>query len=106
PQVNGNIQQVLVTDNQRVQAGQLLVVLDDTTFRADVDQADANLAMARSAATGAASTVQLTADTGSAQILQAASAVKQADSAILEATDDSERAQAAVATSKAMEQTA
>src|SRR5262249_47303103 len=39
PQVAGNVAQVLVRDNQRVRTGEPLVVLDDATFRADVDQA-------------------------------------------------------------------
>jgi membrane fusion protein (multidrug efflux system) len=106
PQVSGNIQSVLVNDNEHVQAGQLLVALDDESFRADVNQAAANLDVARATATGATSTVRLTADTGDALIAQAAAALKQADSAIIAAQDDSDKSQAAVATAKAMEQTA
>src|SRR5262245_19302140 len=54
PQVAGNVAQVLVNDNQRVHAGDPLVILDDAIFRADVDQAQANLGVAEANAEGAA----------------------------------------------------
>jgi membrane fusion protein (multidrug efflux system) len=41
PQVAGRVQQVLVTDNVRVQAGQVLVTLDPSDIRARYDQAKA-----------------------------------------------------------------
>jgi membrane fusion protein, multidrug efflux system len=97
PQVSGQIQRLLVDDNQPVKAGQLLVVLDDSTYRADVDQARANLAMAQASARGAASSVRLSAETGSAQVEQANGGVAQADV---------QHAQAAVATARAGEQSA
>ena len=41
PHVAGFVSEILVTDNQRVQAGQLLVRLDDRDFRAAFDHAQA-----------------------------------------------------------------
>lgn len=44
PQVDGYVVEVLVRDNQRVQAGQVLIRLDDVNARAALAQAEANLA--------------------------------------------------------------
>ena len=44
PQVSGSVTEVLVADNQRVTAGQILVKLDDSTIRARLNQAVANAA--------------------------------------------------------------
>ncbi len=44
PQVEGYVVEVLVADNQRVEAGQVLVRLDDADARADLAEAEANLA--------------------------------------------------------------
>ena len=44
PQIEGYVAEVLVTDNQRVQAGQILVRLDDADARAELAAAEANLA--------------------------------------------------------------
>lgn len=43
PQVSGYVAEVLVGDNQRVEAGQVLVKLDPSTFEAKAMQAQANL---------------------------------------------------------------
>jgi membrane fusion protein (multidrug efflux system) len=96
PQVTGTISQVLVKDNQRVEAGTLLVVLDDTTYRAAVAQAEANLQAAVAAAEGAGINVDLTAQTGSAQITQAQGTVEQAQATIAGAQADLGRARAGV----------
>src|SRR5215467_15225913 len=42
PQVAGRVSRVLVDDNQKVAAGQLLVELDPAIFQAQLDQAAAN----------------------------------------------------------------
>ncbi len=42
PQVSGYVVEVLVSDNQRVEAGQVLARIDPTTFQARLDQAIAN----------------------------------------------------------------
>ena len=44
PQINGYVTEVLVSDNQRVTPGQVLVKLDDSDARAQLAQAEANLA--------------------------------------------------------------
>jgi membrane fusion protein (multidrug efflux system) len=101
PQVAGNVAQVLVAENQQVHRGQLLAVLDDATYRAAVEQAKANLAVAEASAQGAASSVGLTEQTGSAQIEQASGGVAQAESAVGAAQADVERARAAIANAQA-----
>lgn len=82
PQVSGTITQVLVHDNDRVKAGELLVVLDEATYQAAVQQAEANLQAAIAAAQGAAVGVTLTSATGNAQVQQAQGGVAQAESSI------------------------
>ncbi|MBL0968611.1 MAG: HlyD family secretion protein [Brevundimonas sp.] len=44
PQIDGYVVEVLVRDNQRVEAGQVLIRLDDADARAALAQAEANLA--------------------------------------------------------------
>lgn len=44
PQINGYVAEVLVADNQRVETGQILVRLDDADAKAQLAQAEANLA--------------------------------------------------------------
>ncbi|AQR60506.1 hemolysin secretion protein D [Brevundimonas sp. LM2] len=44
PQIDGYVAEVLVQDNQRVERGQILVRLDDADARAQLAQAEANLA--------------------------------------------------------------
>jgi membrane fusion protein (multidrug efflux system) len=101
PQVAGNVARVLVRDNQRVRAGEPLVLLDDATFRADVDQARANLGVAQATAEGSATGVGLTSETGTAQIEQASGGVSQAESAVSMAQADVDRAEAGVASAQA-----
>ncbi|NBB50595.1 HlyD family efflux transporter periplasmic adaptor subunit [Rhizobium sp. CRIBSB] len=43
PQIEGTVIKVLVADNQRVEAGQVLVRIDDSDARAQLAQAEANL---------------------------------------------------------------
>jgi membrane fusion protein (multidrug efflux system) len=49
PQVEGYVVEVLVRDNQRVEAGQVLVRLDDADAKAELAQAEANLAAVQAA---------------------------------------------------------
>ena len=42
PQVSGYVAEVLVIDNQRVEAGQVVARIDPATFQARLDQAIAN----------------------------------------------------------------
>ena len=62
-QVMGRIQQVLVHEGDSVRAGQTLVVLDDATLRAQVDQAQAGVKAAQNAQAAAQSNAALAAST-------------------------------------------
>lgn len=101
PQVSGTVQRVLVKDNEYVRAGQLLVVLDPAVYHANVEQARANLYSAVAQAEGAGVGVSLTAETGSAQTLQAIGVVAQTEGAIGGAEEDANRAAAAVSSAAA-----
>lgn len=101
PQVTGTVTQVLVQDNQFVKAGQLIAVLDDATYRATVQQREADLAAAIAQANGAHLSVSLTRETGAALITQAEGGLSQTLSAIETSKADLARAQAAIAASRA-----
>jgi len=58
--VYGNIAEVLVTDNQHVEAGQVIARIDPRDYQAKLDQARAALALAESQARGADTSVPLT----------------------------------------------
>lgn len=102
PQVSGTVKEVLISENQQVKKGQLLAVLDDSTYRVAVEQARANLKMAIAQATGAGASVDLTTKTGNAQIVQAQGLVEQASSSIEGAKADIARTEAAISNSRAV----
>ena len=62
-QVMGRIQQVLVREGDSVRAGQMLVLLDDATLRAQVEQAQAGVRAAQNAQSAAQSNAALAAST-------------------------------------------
>jgi len=74
PQIDGYVVEVLVSDNQRVQAGQVLIRLDDTNARAALAQAEANLA----AVQAGVQNVDARAEQEQAMIASRAAAVSQA----------------------------
>jgi len=74
PKVAGFIKEVLVEDNQQVQAGQLLATLDDRDYQAALDAAQAQLLVARAQSADARATLERQA----ALIAQADAAVKAA----------------------------
>lgn len=82
PQVPGKVVRVLVADNQLVHAGDVLVELDDATFRTDLAQARAALAVAEAAARGARTSVGLTQEVGNAGISTASAGLAQAEGAV------------------------
>ncbi len=88
PQVSGVVKQVLVRDNQEVKAGQLMVVLDDATYRAALAQKEADLHAAIAQAKGAGVSVMLTSEQGDAQLMQAHGIMDQASSSIIGAQAD------------------
>ena len=49
PKISGYLHEVLVGDNERVKAGQILARIDERDFRVALDQADADVAAARAA---------------------------------------------------------
>jgi membrane fusion protein (multidrug efflux system) len=98
--VAGVVEEVLVDDNQQVKKGDLLVQLDDRTYRAEVAQAEANLALAQAAAGGAATDVQIATETGRAQVAQAESGVDVGESDIASAQANVRRAESAVTTAQ------
>lgn len=92
--VDGYVQQVAVSDNQTVRAGDLLVRIDQSDYRARVAQAEANLAaaranlaQARAGAAGAGS--QVTAQT--AVVATARANLQAAEAAAVKASNDALR---------------
>ena len=75
PRISGSVIEVLVRDNQRVEAGQVLARLDDADAKAALAQAQANLA----ALTAAVANVDARAEQEQANIAARAAAVTQAD---------------------------
>lgn len=74
PRISGSVVEVLVRDNQRVEAGQVLARLDDADAKAALAQAQANLA----ALTAAVANVDARAEQEQATIAARAAAVTQA----------------------------
>ena len=58
PRVAGFIKEVLVEDNQRVKAGQLLALIDDRDFRAAAQAADADTLVAQAQLKNASATLE------------------------------------------------
>jgi membrane fusion protein (multidrug efflux system) len=82
PRVAGHVAHVLVTDNQRVEAGQTLVEIDPRDFQTRVDQAKAALESARGKAAAAKAQLDLVKVTSGANVSQAQAAERQAASAV------------------------
>ena len=106
PQISGNIAKVLVEDNQHIKAGDVIAIIEDSTYRANVQQAKANLLAAQTAAQSAGANVALTNATGAAQIEQAAGGLSQAESGIGSAQADVARARAVIRNAQANTKTA
>ena len=106
PQVNGRIDQLLVSDNQTVKKGQLLAALDPSSYRVAVENAQANLAVAIAARNAAQRQVELTGATGAAQVSQAQGGVEQAQSGIGAAQSGVAQGTAGVQNAQAAIQTA
>ncbi|HWA83959.1 MAG TPA: HlyD family secretion protein [Fimbriimonadaceae bacterium] len=101
PLINGNITSVPVSENQEVRPGQLLVQLDDTTFKADLAQAEANLAVAEANARSAEADLGLTQQTGSAQVSEAQGGVQVGGTDIATANSNVDKAISGVQTAEA-----
>jgi membrane fusion protein (multidrug efflux system) len=83
PRVAGPVTKLLITDNQEVQAGDVLVEIDPNDYEATVSQAKADLAAANSQS-----------DSAQAQVEVSESKVIQAQSAVTSAEAENERAAA------------
>lgn len=84
--IYGRVAEVLITDNQPVKAGQVLVRIDPRDYQASVDQAKAALSLAESDAASAGIDVPRTRET-------VASGTSSADAQLAGAQADRERAQ-------------
>lgn len=82
----GSVAEVLVNDNQKVKAGEVLVKLDPRDLQARVDQARAALALAESQSRAATVTVPLTAATTSSSVAAAEADLEHARLAYNQAT--------------------
>lgn len=82
PEVTGQLTKVLVHSNQKVQRGELMLVMDDALYRADVQKAKANLAAAVAAWHSAEKSVLLTSATGDAEQAEAVGEVAAAQSGV------------------------
>ena len=106
PQVSGTVEKVFISDNQLVKQGDMLVQLDERSLRSTLAGAQANLDAAIAQAQGAGVTVDLTQQTGTAQISQAQGLVSQAQSGISSAQSDVMKARAGIAGARAGQGTA
>jgi len=86
--VNGRVEKVLVNEGDNVQAGQVIAVLEQQEFQAQVDQAKANLAMAQ------AKLAAITAGNRPQEIAQTKASVLQARANLENARKNSERDEA------------
>ena len=96
PKASGYVTKVYVSDNQQVQAGDLIVALDDRDYQARLEQAKAALAAGLAKENEARTNVSLTRASGAASVEQAAATVRQARSSV-----ESSRAGAASLLSRA-----
>lgn len=97
----GRVEQLLVDEADTVRKGQVLLRLDDAQTRAQLQQAAAVVEATAADARGAGQSVQLTAETGGAQIQQAEALLAQAESSIVTARAEAGRAAAALTGSRA-----
>ena len=75
PKVSGTIENILVKDNQYVEAGSILVQLDQRDYKIAVERAEADLADARAQASAARSGVPITSRTTQSQVATAQAGV-------------------------------
>jgi membrane fusion protein (multidrug efflux system) len=90
--VSGNVLEVLVSDNQQVKKGEVLVRIDPRDYQAKVDLARATLQYAQSQLGGADITVPLTRDVTVSSTTQADAQVQSAEADLAKATSEHQRA--------------
>ena len=96
PQVSALVTSIKVADNQQVKAGQLLLELDDSTYKVNVEQAEANLSAALASERAAQADLALSEKTSQGQLTQATGGVQQAQGGVKQARATLSNAEAAV----------
>lgn len=99
--VGGTILAVHVRDNQRVDAGSLLVEIDPQDFRVALRRAEAELADAEAALDAARAGVPITTTSTSGQISSAGANVERAQAGVAAASSDVDAARARLASAQA-----
>ena len=99
--IKGNVTVVNVTDNQRVEKGQVLVQIDPRDFQSALDQAEANLASAQASYEAALVAVPITDISTNSQLHSADADVKGALSGIAQSEKQLDAAQAQVMAAEA-----
>jgi membrane fusion protein (multidrug efflux system) len=101
PRINGTIAEVLVRDNQHVQAGQVLVKLDPADYEVALAQAKAQLANAQASTTQFSVNVPLTNINTLSQIDTSRTQVDEARAGVVSAQQAASQAQASIASARA-----
>jgi membrane fusion protein (multidrug efflux system) len=104
--IGGTVRLVVVNDNQRVEAGAVLVDIDPRDFQVAVDKARAELADAEASALAARTNVPITSTTTTSTVSTAQGAVDQALSGIAGAEKEIEAARARLVTAQAKQREA
>jgi membrane fusion protein, multidrug efflux system len=99
--VGGTITKVNVDDNQRVEAGTVLVELDPRDYQVAVDKARAELADAEASAVAAQSNVPITSTTATSNMTTARGGVAQAQSGVAAAEREVDAARSRLVTAQA-----
>lgn len=105
-QVGGSVLKVSVADNQQVDAGAELVVIDPRDYEIALKRAQASLADARAELAGARATGQITSTTATSNVSTAQGGVAQAESGISEAEHGIAVARARLLTAQARQREA
>lgn len=101
PRVSGQVLRVLVTDNQHVNKGDLLVELDPRDYQAAVAQAQAALSNAAAKNSSAKANLDLTSAVTGATLVQASAALKAAQAQVDVLRSAVQQAEAAVGAAEA-----
>ncbi len=99
--INGTVEKVLVDDNEHVQAGQVLVLLDPRDYKAKADQALANLERAKRQAKSAQTTICYQDVTAQGQDTNAKGSIDDAVAAITRSQAQVREATAKIASAQA-----
>jgi membrane fusion protein (multidrug efflux system) len=105
-QVGGTIAKVSVVDNQQVEAGAELIVLDTRDYEIALKRAQASLADAQAEAAASQATGEITTTTATSNVSTAQGGVQQAQSSVAEAEHGIAVAQARLLTSRARQREA